>query len=115
MPVRYRLNSETMKMEEIKGRKGQETERIAIPSDLYVALKKFAKEDGMSFKGISYLTVKDENGKTKKDKDGKPIFQLDKDGNKKSVEVEESVSKVNSAVALYVIAAVQIFVAQRRK
>lgn len=113
--MEYQFNPTTGKMEAIKGRKAKNAEKVSLDADLMQDLTAFAKEDGMSFQGISYLTEKDASGKTKKDKDGKPVYQLDKDGNKKTVAVETSKAKVNAAVSKYVNAVVAIYVANRKK
>lgn len=112
---KYTYNPTTRKMEVVKGRATKNVERIPIDAELVKTLKGFAVEDGISLKGVSYLTEKDAQGKTKKDKDGKPVFQLDKDGKKKSVEVAESQAKVNSAIALYANEAIRQFVVLRAK
>ncbi len=111
--MQYQYNSEKGQMEEVKGRVAKKVEKIALEADLAQSLKEFAIADKIPLNGISYLTEKDAEGKTKKDADGKPVFQTDKDGKKKTVAITESSAKVNSAISMYVNAVIAIFVASR--
>lgn len=107
-------NETTKQMEEVgKAKKGEKV-RVAIPADLAEKVKAIALEDGYSFEGISYVTEKDTKGKTKKDKEGKPIFKLDKDGKKVTEKVANSTGKINSAVADYVAVALKNLIADRK-
>lgn len=98
-------------MVEVGGTKG-ESQKVSVDANLSETLKSFAKEDGFDFSGISYVTEKDEKGKTKKDKDGKPIFVM-VDGKPKTIAINESSAKVNSAVSQYVNIAVKKLIAER--
>jgi hypothetical protein len=105
------------KMVSLTPKKGEKSVvRIAVDSTLADILKGFAKSDGYDFAGISYVTVK-ENGKTKHDKDGKPVFVMVKgtDGkmHPKTENVAESIAKVHSAISDYVTVAVKKLIAER--
>ena len=99
------------KMVNLTAAKG-EVVKISISEEQAEALKSYALEDGYDFSGISYITQKDADGKTKKDKDGKPIFVLE-NGKPKTITVEESTAKVNSAVSDYVTVAVKMLMEKR--
>ena len=106
-------NNTVGKMVDISTKKGERSvERIAIDSKLATALKQYAIEDGYSFTGVSYVTEKTADGKTKHDKDGKPVFIME-NGKPKKVAVEASAAKVNSAIADYVAVAVRKLIDQR--
>lgn len=88
------------------------SEKVAISAEQFDVLRQFAKEDGFDLTGVSYVTIKDANGKTKKDKDGKPIFKM-VNGKKETITVAESKAKLNDAVASYVSVAVNMLIAYR--
>lgn len=114
MTVKMVWDSTQRKMVEAK-RKAGNTIKVNLDIELYETLKRYAKEDGFDFTGISYETEKDKDGKTKKNAKGEPIFKLDKDGNKVTHKVEVSQGKVNSAVAQYLAVAVRDFITSRPK
>lgn len=103
------------KMVKVGKSKGMKSvERIALDSQLANTLKEFALLDGYDFTGVSYVTVKDNLGKTKHDKDGKPVFVMVA-GKPKTETVTESVAKVHSAISDYVEVAVKALIELRNK
>lgn len=109
------FNPETMKMEKANQTKAEKggIVKISLVGNLASQLKAIAKEDGYSFKGISYVTKKDKEGNTLKDKDGNPMYELDKDNKPKTIAVEESHAKVTNAIGQYVEIAVKLYIAGR--
>ncbi len=91
-----------------------EAGKVSLDSGLAERLKDFAIEDGFDFSGISYVTVKTADGKTKKTADGKPVFVME-NGKPKTVPIAESVAKVNAAISLYVKIAVKKLIAERNE
>ena len=89
-------------------------ERIAIDGATAAKLVAFAQADGYDLTGISYVTEKDKDGKTKKDKDGNPVFVM-VEGKKKVIVIPVSVAKSHSAVADYVAVAIEQFITNREK
>lgn len=106
-------NKETGKMEEVSKKKGDAV-KVSVNAELATKLEAFATEDGYSFEGISYVTQKDKDGKTKKGTDGKPLFVMES-GKVKVVTIERSQAKVNSAIADYVNAGINLLIENREK
>jgi hypothetical protein len=88
-------------------------ERFSISADLCDTLKNFAKMDGWDFSGTSQVTLKDSEGKTRKDKDGNTLYKKDKDGNIETIKVAESKAKVTNAIKTYIEIAIRDFIAAR--
>ena len=108
-----KYNPETMKMEEVSSHKATNNEPIRIPDDIFITLKNFAKADGIDLSGVSFVTVKTADGKTKKDKDGKPVFVME-DGKKLVIPIVESTAKAHSAVREYIVSLLMIYIAGRK-
>lgn len=89
--------------------------KVSVDSGLAEILENFAIEDGFDFTGITYITEKDKDGKTKKDNTGKPVFVKDKEGKIKTEKVERSQAKVNSAISQYVDVAIKSLIKSRTK
>lgn len=107
-------DNEQMKMVDIGKQETGKTVKVSLVSSLAEQLEDFAKEDGFDFSGSTYETEKDEKGKTKKDKQGKPVYILE-NGKPKKKTVERSQTKVNSALSQYVEVAVKYLISARKK
>ncbi len=105
-------DNESGRMVDISGKKDTSTaEKIAVTGDLADILKRFALEDGYDLTGISYVTEKTTDGKTKQ-KDGKPVFVME-NGKPKTIAIAESKAKIHSAISDYVDIAVRRLIASR--
>lgn len=106
-------SEEQGKMVDIGSQKSEQV-KVGLTSVYAETLKRYATEDGYDFTGVSYVTEKDAKGNTKKDADGKPVF-VTENGKIKTVQIENSTAKINSAIADYVNVAVHQFIAKREK
>lgn len=109
-------NSEKKRMvplSEAKASQANGTKYVGLDAGLCEQLRKFAEEDNWDFSGVTYITVKDAEGKTKKDKDGNPVYKLDKDGKQVTEKVEISKAKVTNAIRNYAEIAIKEFISAR--
>jgi len=110
-------NPETKKMVPLSVAKAESQEAgvkyISIPATVADQLLRFAKEDGWDFSGVSYVTLKDKDGKTRKDATGNPVYKKDKDGKVETVAIPESKAKMTGAIRSYVEIAIKDFITAR--
>lgn len=105
-------DEKTGKMVKLGTNKGEKA-KVTVSAELAEKLTEFAKQDGYDFSGVSYETMKDAKGKTRKDSKGKPMF-VQENGKPKKITVPVSKGKVNTAISDYVNVAIRLLIEKRK-